>query len=346
MARRKKNQLGSGSYRVQVYDYTDKAGKRHYKSFTAPTKTEAQEAAEIWRKNRSRLGGSMTVAKAAESYIRLKESVLSPSTVRAYKSYLRNHLSEEAEIGSTELVRVSQIMLQSFVSDLAREVSPKTCANVYGLLTATLAMYMPGQSYSVTLPAKVKPDTNVPTDEELRQLIALADDDMRIAIYLGAFAPLRRGEICALTASDVDLIRGTVSVTKSMVMDAGGEWVVKPTPKTYSSNRTVTLPAFVMEELRGRKGRVFPHTPAYITMSFQKLVKAAGITRRIRFHDTRAYAASRMLALTVPDLYGMKRGGWATPYVMKKHYQDVIDLEEQRQTKKILDYYEKNFKVK
>ena len=38
---KKKNQLTSGNYRVQIYDYTDAAGKKHYKSFTAPTKKEA-----------------------------------------------------------------------------------------------------------------------------------------------------------------------------------------------------------------------------------------------------------------------------------------------------------------
>ena len=34
--------LPSGSWRCQVYDYTDANGKRHYTSFTAPTKKEAE----------------------------------------------------------------------------------------------------------------------------------------------------------------------------------------------------------------------------------------------------------------------------------------------------------------
>ena len=36
MARKKKNELPSGNIRIQVYDYTDEDGKKHYKSFTAP----------------------------------------------------------------------------------------------------------------------------------------------------------------------------------------------------------------------------------------------------------------------------------------------------------------------
>ena len=45
MARKKKNELPSGNVRIQVYDYTDDAGKKHYKSFTAPTRAQAQAKA-------------------------------------------------------------------------------------------------------------------------------------------------------------------------------------------------------------------------------------------------------------------------------------------------------------
>ena len=36
MPKKKKNALPSGSFRVQVYDYTDKAGKKHYSPYKAP----------------------------------------------------------------------------------------------------------------------------------------------------------------------------------------------------------------------------------------------------------------------------------------------------------------------
>ena len=37
--------LPSGSWRVRVYDYTDANGKKHYESFTASTKKEAEAMA-------------------------------------------------------------------------------------------------------------------------------------------------------------------------------------------------------------------------------------------------------------------------------------------------------------
>ena len=62
MARKKKNELPSGNIRVQVYDYTDNDGKKHYKSFTAPTKAQAQALATEWKNHRRELKESLTVA--------------------------------------------------------------------------------------------------------------------------------------------------------------------------------------------------------------------------------------------------------------------------------------------
>ena len=47
--------LPSGSYRVQVYSHTDSTGRRHYESFTAPTKREAEMLAAEWA-NKKEIG--------------------------------------------------------------------------------------------------------------------------------------------------------------------------------------------------------------------------------------------------------------------------------------------------
>lgn len=53
MAKRK-NSLPSGNFRVLALDYTDPDGKRHYKSFTAPTKKEARMLADEWKLSKKR----------------------------------------------------------------------------------------------------------------------------------------------------------------------------------------------------------------------------------------------------------------------------------------------------
>ena len=69
MAKKGKNKLPSGNSRIQVYDYTDVDGKKHYKSFTAPTKKEAKFLAAQW------LAGQ---AAMAEEDITLYKAVTMP----------------------------------------------------------------------------------------------------------------------------------------------------------------------------------------------------------------------------------------------------------------------------
>lgn len=52
MAKAKK--LPSGSWRCQVYDYTDFKGKRYYESFTAETKKEAEYLAAEFALNKKK----------------------------------------------------------------------------------------------------------------------------------------------------------------------------------------------------------------------------------------------------------------------------------------------------
>ena len=81
---------------MQALDYVDAAGKRHYRSFTAASKKEAQLLAEEWKLNKKK--GikepiDLTVSEAVERYLNAKEAVLSPSTMKAYTSIRLSHLS-------------------------------------------------------------------------------------------------------------------------------------------------------------------------------------------------------------------------------------------------------------
>ena len=73
-------------------------GKDVYKSFTAPTKKEAEFNANQFliksNKNKIRRSNEYTFADALENYINLKETVLSPSTIRGYKSLKRNFIEK------------------------------------------------------------------------------------------------------------------------------------------------------------------------------------------------------------------------------------------------------------
>lgn len=334
--KRRKNVLPSGSYRIQVFDYLDENKKKHYKSFTAPTRKEAEFLALQWQNNKVESVADITIHDSVSRYIDSKRGVLSPSTMKAYEGMLKTYFSKR--FGALRLKDVNNTAIQVWISDLSKNLSPKTVRNAHGLLSSTLEMFLPDFRLKTTLPAKKKPELYTPSDKDIENLLAhVKGKELEIAILLAAFGPLRRGEICALTSEDIH--GNVIDVNKSMVIGSDKLWHIKQ-PKTYSSYRKVEFPEFVIEKIRGIDGRIIQATPSQITNRFTRAVHFAKLPH-FRFHDLRHYSASIMHAIGIPDQYIMQRGGWQTDNVMKTVYRDVIDIESVKQNKKIVKHFEK-----
>ena len=104
---------------------------------------------------------------------------------------------------------------------------------------------------------------------------------------------LREGELLALTPSDFDFEKGTVSVSKTYTRLNRKDVIT--TPKTEKSNRTVQMPQNVCDKMRDYiqslykpepDERIFPFTKYFLTSEMQRGSKAAGV-KRIRIHDLR-----------------------------------------------------------
>ena len=85
------------------------------------------------------------------------------------------------------------------------------------------------------------------------EYIKFADAMMDKPQYYYAFEMLywcgiREGELLALTPADFDLEKGTVSISKSY-QRLNGRDIITP-PKTEKSNRVITMPQFLVEEMR------------------------------------------------------------------------------------------------
>lgn len=109
-------------------------------------------------------------------------------------------------------------------------MSPKTVANVYGLFISSFRMFRKNFVLNVSLPTKQKPDTYTPTDAEVTALIkymekSSSDQELELAILLGALGPARRGEVCGITAGDIS--SAGVSISKSYVKNKNNEWIFK-----------------------------------------------------------------------------------------------------------------------
>ena len=104
---------------------------------------------------------------------------------------------------------------------------------------------------------------------------------------------LREGELLALTPSDFDFEKGTVSVSKTYTRLNRKDVIT--TPKTEKSNRTVQMPQNICDKMQDYiqslykpepDERIFPFTKYFLTSEMQRGSKAAGV-KRIRIHDLR-----------------------------------------------------------
>ena len=314
----KSKKLPSGNWRVQASKMVNGALVR--KSFTNKDRKKAESEALKWQTdpNNETTTENITLFKAYEKYIEVKKNVLSPTTICGYIS-MQNNIFET--IMQLKIAELTTPKIQSAVNLLSANHSPKYVRNAYGLLSAVLSMFRPDFSPHISLPQKEKSEMYIPDDKDIQKLLkAVKGQDIEIPILLAAFGPMRRSEICALTSDDIH--GNTITVNKALVRNSKNEWQIKTT-KTYSSNRNIELPDFVIEKIKNKSGKITDMTPSSITNKFSKVLKKAGLPN-FRFHDLRHYAVSTLHAINVPDKYIMARGGWATNYTMNNVYNHTL----------------------
>ena len=143
------------------------------------------------------------------------------------------------------------------------------------------------------------------TGEEFRKFI---DSVMNKRLSYMAFMILywtgmRLGELLALNPKDVDLEKGTISITKSY-QRLGKKDVITP-PKTSKSKRVITIPEFLAADIKDyidslyelqENDRLFPITKYYLEHEMQRGIKESGV-KRIRVHDLRHSHASMLIEL-------------------------------------------------
>jgi integrase len=308
----------SGMWKVRVYSHTTPDGKKHYRAFTAPTKQEAEQMASKFSGSADRATRiDLTVAEAISGYIRAKEGVLSPSTIRGYRRMERNNYGD---IAREKIRRLTTERVQLWISTLAKTMSAKSVKNIHGLLVSAIAFYMPGKNFKVKLPTRAKRPDTAPTDEQVLMLYNAAPSWLKICIGLAAFCGLRRGEVSALKYGDIK--DGMIHVHADMVQDAAGVYRYKNMPKTADSIRYVPAPAELLDLIGSGAPDAFilDKYTGSITARFEALRDDLGMTD-IRFHDLRAYYASTG-AVLIPDTYLARFGGWSkSSGVMKEVYQ-------------------------
>lgn len=312
----------------------DGTKKKVVRSFTGATKTEAEDMASEYRRTHGKRIAAVTVGDAIERYISSRDNVLSPSTIRAYRSMTKGVL---AELLPEKTEDMTSEALQRWINRHSPERTAKTLKNAYALVVSAIRTGDPSYHVSVVFPAKVKKEIHVPTRDEVEALLAATDDEnLRKAILLGAYCSLRRSEACALSEEDIG--DGVIRVTKAKVKPKDGSgWITKPYTKTEESRREVPAPEIVIEAMKSGPISISPDA---ISRRFDRLVIRCGLPH-IRYHDLRHFFASYAHSQGIPDAYVEKFGGWRQgSSVMRQVYREALRDEEIRQGEKIRSIFD------
>ena len=139
-------------------------------------------------------------------------------------------------------------------------------------------------------------------EEYLKFADAMMDNSMSFYAFEMLYGcGIREGELLALTTADFDFEKCTVTINKSYQQLNGQDLIT--TPKTEKSNRVITMPQFLAEEIQdylkmlygiGADDRMFTVTKSYLHREMDRGAKEAGVPR-IRIHDIRHSAVSLLI---------------------------------------------------
>jgi len=208
------------------------------------------------------------------------------------------------------------------------ELAPATIrtrvANIRAILYGAMrdGIITDNPAAGVRLPRAIGRSTTMtlPTEHQVTELIAAAEDPYNLLFALAAYAGLRLGEARALTWADVDLNARVLRVRHQLQQLPGGGW--SRTPPKYGSYRSVPIAdqlvpllldaereegRFVIEGVGGG-----PVHPGSVQRRWAEGCEQVGLGSRLHVHDLRHLYASTLLAdgnnvLTVQKRLGHAR---------------------------------------
>ena len=334
MAKRRKH--GDGSVRLRkdgrwegryVVGYDEK-GLPMTKNVLAKTKTECVAKLKALRERLETptpevpQAGLSLGAWLEHWYQTYKKANLRPNTQMSYERRIYQHIIPA--LGGIQLDKLTTGDIQGFYTDLKKNgrllrtelygegLSDQTARGIHTTLHAALdraveeKLLFRNPADSCKLPPAKSREMKVLTPEEIQRLLIQAREDGCYELLLLELSTgLRRGEILALQWDDLNLRTGALRVERQ-VHRVKGELVVSP-PKTKAGNRTVILPAPVLNVLKAYQKTVHsrwmfpspvkedsPLDPAAVRKRLQTVLERAEC-KRLRFHDLRHTFATASL---------------------------------------------------
>jgi integrase len=288
-------------------------GRRHSKSFT--DKREAR----IFKADveKQLLQGTLAHAEQRKQTFTLYAQNLFESDLgicdRTRENRLANlRLHLEPRLGKYTMEELQPARVRAVLADIHREQGAWTTEACVRTLSRVFSQAMvdgilhrnPLEGYRA--PKIQKRPTRILTPEEVGMVADAINPRFRALILLSAWGGLRIGELGGLQPGDINHFASRVAIRRAVSTPASGPELGPP--KTAASARVVTLPAWVMQELRehllaypGEQVFTLPQKGGFVTHTslswfWQQALKRSGLEEPFpRFHDLRHTAVSILI---------------------------------------------------
>jgi len=244
--------------------------------------------------------------------------IIKPSSYLTYQNQLNRHILPC--LGKMKITAVTPMTVYSFLECLHEKgLGENTVRGIYRLLSSAMRAALddgliirnPCRKIRVMRGERVQ--QRVLSREEQRRVEKTLSQQEDLTALFAMYTGLRLGEICGLRWTDINWENGTATICRTVQrlkrMDysdcltaaCAKTHLSVGSPKTYSSCRTIPIPAFLLERLKKRmqqqppgelsSGYVF-HTgmraadPRTIQRHFTDVVNRLGITG-VHFHTLR-----------------------------------------------------------
>ena len=191
---------------------------------------------------------------------------MSPTTIAGYRKNAR------VSYDGLKQIRVKSLTLQNvqkWVSMRVATASGKTIRNELSMLSSALKMAgVRLDTSSLKIPKQTRKEIQIPSENDVRQMLADSEGEFRVALMLGAYCGLRRAEICALRWADC--LPTSIHVRQAMVRGNDGGYAIKGT-KTGAGTRVVPISGQIytaLQAVRDQDDKVIHLTPDAITRRF------------------------------------------------------------------------------
>lgn len=219
-----------------------------------------------------------TVSEWLGDWLALRSGALRPRTYESYKSNIRLHISPV--IGHVPVDQVSALDIRPCLAKIVAEGHSRTAELCYVLLSAALADLPQQPMKGVPRPAHIQHTPEAWSDDQMAAYSsALVDHPHGLALSLGLYLGLRRGEICGLRWQDVSWETNELQITNQrMRLDTGV--LIDALPKSRSSVRPIPVPPWLMTRLKRARqltGYIDGITPSGLNKAHRVLVARLGL---------------------------------------------------------------------